>query len=257
MLKKRIIFTLLYDDGYFVLSRNFRLQRVGDFNWLKIHYDFSKVSSFIDELVVLDITRGSRDNLRFSETLKALTKGCFVPISAGGGVRKIDQARLLLRSGADKIVINTSVSEQPGFIRDLAAEFGQQCVVASLDLKQSSDKTYHAWINAGTYQMEENASITLQRITEMPIGELYINSIDRDGTAQGYDFGILEFLPSPLEFPVILAGGAGNAEHLYAGISDPRVSAVATAHLFNFIGNGLKNARTKLIHRGVELPIWL
>ena len=98
MLKKRVIFSLLYDTGNFMLSRNFRLQRVGDLSWLQRNYNFAHIAFFIDELVVLDVSREQRDKNRFSETLKALTAGCFVPIAAGGGVRSIDEALEFIES---------------------------------------------------------------------------------------------------------------------------------------------------------------
>ena len=97
MLKKRLIFTLLYSDGQFMLSRNFRLQKVGNLNWLQTNYDFSHISYFIDELIVLDITRGEKNPDEFCTALQKLTEGCFVPIAAGGGVRSIDAAIILLR----------------------------------------------------------------------------------------------------------------------------------------------------------------
>src|SRR5262245_39867322 len=105
MLKKRLIFTLLYNRGQFMLSRNFRLQKVGDLKWLQTNYDFSRISFSIDELVVLDVTRVDRSTETFCAALKVLTEGCFVPIAAGGGVRTVEHARLLLRSGADKVVV--------------------------------------------------------------------------------------------------------------------------------------------------------
>src|SRR5687768_4666363 len=107
MLKKRMIFTLLYDNGSFMLSRNFRLQKVGDLRWLQKNYNFSSIAFSIDELIVLDVTRGERNNAIFCDHLKKLTEGCFIPIAAGGGIRSVEYAKMLLRSGADKVVINT------------------------------------------------------------------------------------------------------------------------------------------------------
>ena len=138
MLKKRIIFTLLYDSGNFMLSRNFRLQQVGNLTWLQPNYNFSHIAFFIDELIILDVSRGERNTDNFCETLKKLTSDCFVPIAAGGGVRSIDYARRLLRSGADKIVINTPLFEDQDLVRDLVKEFGQQCVVGSVDIKRDN-----------------------------------------------------------------------------------------------------------------------
>lgn len=256
MLKKRLIFALLYHKGHFMLSRNFRLQKVGDLRWLQKNYDFSHISFSIDELIVLDVTRGARDTQKFCEHLKSLTEGCFVPIAAGGGIRTVEDARVLLRSGADKVVINTSLYGDRGFIGELAREFGQQCVVASMDVKQSASTGYRVWAENGSRCLEGTAAQWLEKISQCAVGEIYLNSINRDGTGQGYALDLLDLLPSPTRQPVILAGGAGNFQHLAEGLADERVDAVATAHLFNFVGSGLQQARRSLLSRGFDLPVW-
>lgn len=256
MLKKRLIFTLLYNQGQFMLSRNFRLQKVGNLKWLQTNYNFSHISFSIDELIVLDVTRNERNTEAFCDALKALTEGCFVPIAAGGGVCTIEHARTLLRSGADKVVVNTALYQNNGFIAELASEFGRQCVVASMDVKRSSDGTYQVLAECGSKGLEGAAAYWIERVTNDAVGEIYLNSIDRDGTGQGYDFQLLDLLPPDMPKPVILAGGVGNSTHLAEGLADTRVDAVATAHLFNFVGDGLKQARHSLIAGGVELPIW-
>lgn len=256
MLKKRLIFTLLYNQGQFMLSRNFRLQKVGNLAWLHTNYNFSLISFSIDELIVLDVTRNNRSMEAFCDVLKVLAKGCFVPIAAGGGVRTIEHARALLRSGADKVVINTALYQNNDFVNELASEFGKQCVVASMDIKQVSDNTYQVVSECGTKHLEGSANHWLAKVINNDVGEIYLNSVDQDGTGQGYDLRLLDLLPPGMPKPVILAGGVGNASHLAKGLADPRVDAVATAHLFNFIGDGLKKARNSLIAGGVELPIW-
>lgn len=256
MLKKRLIFTLLYHQGQFMLSRNFRLQKVGDLRWLQTNYNFAHISYSIDELVVLDVTRGDRDPQAFGAALKSLGEGCFAPIAAGGGVRTLDHARTLLRSGADKVVVNTPLYGDDAFVRALASEFGAQCVVASMDIKRGPDGSYQAWAESGTRGVLGPAAEWIERVVASPVGELYLNSIDRDGTGQGYDLRSLDQLPAPMPKPVILAGGVGNATHLAQGLADPRVDAVATAHLFNFIGDGLRQARQSLRAGGVVLPVW-
>ena len=239
-----------------MLSRNFRLQKVGNLNWLQNNYNFSHISFSIDELIVLDVTRGEKNPAEFCEALKHLTEGCFVPIAAGGGLHTVATARNLLRSGADKVVVNSALYENGSFISDLASEFGQQCVVASMDFKSSSDGTYQVWSECGSKCQLGTAKNWIERVTQSAIGELYLNSMDRDGTGQGYDLNLLDLLPLNMAKPVVLAGGVGNALHLAAGLSDPRVDAAATAHLFNFVGDGLKQARNQLIARGIELPLW-
>ena len=120
MLKKRIIFTLLYDNGFFNLSRNFRLQRVGDLDWLIRNYDFARTASYIDELVLLNVSRDATDHSQFVKTLRFLTEICFVPITAGGHVQTLEHARVLLSNGADKILVNTLAAEDPQEVNRIA-----------------------------------------------------------------------------------------------------------------------------------------
>ena len=256
MLKKRLIFTLLYNDGKFSLSRNFRLQKVGNLQWLQSNYNFAHISYSIDELIVLDVTRGHKSLDNFCFALKKLAEDCFMPISAGGGIRSVEAARSLLRSGADKVVINSLLYEDNGLISNLASEFGQQCVVASMDIKTGKDGGYQVWSESGSKLQKGAASDWVQRVIQDDVGELILNSIDRDGTGQGYDLGLLDLLPINMPKSVILAGGAGNSSHLAAGLFDSRVDAVSSAHLFNFVGDGLKRARMSLISAGIALPIW-
>jgi imidazole glycerol-phosphate synthase subunit HisF len=257
MLKKRIVFTLLYDSGFFMLSRNFRLQKVGDLRWLKMNYDFSHIAFYIDELVVLDVTRGERKPTQFCEDLRELAQGCFVPIAAGGGIRTVDQARSLLRSGADKIVINTPLFEPRAFVKELIQEFGQQCVVASVDVSKSIlTNDYDVFTKSGSVKVGRPIGQVLEDIVHQNVGEIYLNSIDRDGTGQGYDLVLLDYLPAHCPMPIIFAGGVGNKEHLKVGFADPRIDAVATANLFNFVGNGLQKAREALVDEGASLAIW-
>lgn len=256
MLKKRVIFTLLYDRGYFMLSRNFRLQKVGDLRWLQKNYNFSYIAFSIDELIVLDVSRRERDISQFCEDLKSLTEGCFVPIAAGGGVRTLEHASKLLRSGADKVVVNTPLFESQALLHELATELGQQCIVASVDVKQSKLLGYEVLVENGSQRVDGTLAEWLNKISQYAIGELYLNSIDRDGTGQGYDMTVLDTLPHSMPISVILAGGVGNYQHLAEGLADDRVDAVATAHLFNFVGDGLESARYSLINMGFDLASW-
>ena len=256
MLKKRIIFTLLYDSGFFMLSRNFRLQKVGNLDWLQNHYNFGHISFYIDELVILDVSRGARDFDLFCDSLKALSKGCFIPIAAGGGVRTVDQARQLLRSGADKIVINTPLFTDEVLVKNLAVEFGQQCMVGSVDMLRNKSGSYDILIDSGAHIFQGSKTVAWEWLEKQSVGEIYLNSIDQDGTGQGLDFSLLDQLPVKSSIPVILAGGVGNKTHIAAGLADPRVDAVATANLFNFVGDGLQRARESIILDGENLATW-
>ena len=239
-----------------MLSRNFRLQKVGDLNWLRKNYNFSQVAFSIDELIVLDVSRAEHDLNRFCDHLKVLTEDSFVPIAAGGGLRSLSDARNLLRSGADKIVVNTPLFYDEELIRELAATFGQQCIVASIDFKYVDGIGYQIFVENGERQIEGKFEDWLDKIIKLPVGELYLNSIDRDGTGQGYEMNTLTGLQTAIPIPVIMAGGAGQYHHLAEGLADERVDAVATAHLFNFIGDGLAMARSGLVNEKISLGQW-
>lgn len=254
MLKKRVIFSLLYDRGSFMLSRNFILQKVGNLRWLEKNYNFSQVAFSIDELVILDVSRDERDFNKFCEHVKALTEECFVPIAAGGAVRSVEQARKLLQSGADKVVINSAIDLCPDAVNEIAEHFGRQCVVASVDVKTIGG-TLTVLTENGSKQQDKSLSEWLEKVISLHVGELYLNSIDRDGTGQGFHNELLDYLPPGMGIPVILAGGAGKAQHLQKGLEDDRVDAVATAHLFNFVGDGLIKAREMMV-QSLDLAEW-
>ena len=255
MLKKRIIFTLLYDRGSFMLSRNFRLQRVGGLDWLKKNYVFSRITLAIDELIVLDVSKGERNRYAFAECLAALTEECFIPIAAGGGVRSAEDARRLFSSGADKIVVNTALFSFPDEVRKIVSLYGGQAVIASLDAKRSGEG-YEVRTENGERPMEWSLAESVRKGILLGVGEIYLNSIDRDGTGQGLDMELRNALPADISVPLILTGGAGKASHLLEGLRDEQVDAVATANLFNFVGDGLCRAREELLAEGVDLPRW-
>ncbi len=253
MLTKRLIFTLLYDSGSFMLSRNFRLQKIGDLDWLEENYGFSTVGYAIDELVVIDVSRHVKNTPQFCEDLKRLTHDCFAPITAGGGIRTLEHVHQLLRSGADKVVVNTALHDQPELVEEIATEFGRQCIVASIDI-QKINNVYQVFKNNGAVKVGESLEHTLLKCAGLSIGEIFIYSIDRDGTGNGLDLEILEFVKSVKDLPLILMGGIGNADHIIAGLRDNRVDAVATGNLLNFMGDGLLRARELAISGGVILP---
>jgi len=146
--------------------------------------------------------------------------------------------------------------DDAALISELAANFGQQCIVASIDVKHDKELGYRIWIENGERSLDDRIGERIAKILQLPVGEIYLNSIDRDGTGQGYDLQILDELQSEIPIPVIIAGGAGQYHHLAAGLKDARIDAVATAHLFNFMGNGLEKARSGLLEKGFSLGEW-
>ena len=255
MLKKRLIFTLLYDSGYFSLSRNFRLQRVGDLKWLKENYNFEYISRYIDELIVIDVSKEKREIRKFCNILKELTEKIFVPISSGGGVRKFEHAKILFDSGADKVIINTSIFRDIDLVSNLASEFGRQCIVGALDIKKEKD-SYNFYISDGKECVKKSMHEIDHILKESPLGEIILHSIDRDGTGQGYDLNSLSLINQKINIPIIISGGAGNSKHFIEGLRHNRVDAASSSHLFNFVGDGLKKAREQAIENNIPLAQW-
>lgn len=260
MLKKRLIFTLLADEKYFYLSRNFRLQKVGNLQWLKENYNFSKIAFHIDELAILNVSKGRVLPQDFCDLVEKVSKDCFSPITVGGGLRNLDDVKMVLRAGADKVLLNTSFYDDEALIVEISKEFGAQCIVIGIDFKRikshGSVDTYFCFKGNGEIEAGMSLHDALIKARNLPVGEVYLNSIDRDGTGQGYELGALESIPNGYTLPVIFAGGVGNVNHLIEGYGMENVDAIATANLFNFMGPGLKNAREKLIEFSDDLPSW-
>ena len=173
MLKKRLIFTLLLHQGTFQLSRNFSLQGVGNLDWLQKYYDFTAIEHSVDELVLLNVTRGEKRMPLFCDRIAQLSLTAFMPISAGGGVRTIDDAYRLLDAGADKLVVNNSIFSTPEFVEELAKRFGSQCVVASLDYRGSGERA-EVYTDAGKVRAGMNMKEAVLRTQEVGGGELYL-----------------------------------------------------------------------------------
>ena len=256
MLKKRLIFTLLLHQGTFQLSRNFSLQGVGNLDWLQKYYDFTAIEHSVDELVLLNVTRGEKRMPLFCDRIAQLSLTAFMPISAGGGVRTIDDAYRLLDAGADKLVVNNSIFSTPEFVEELAKRFGSQCVVASLDYRGSGERA-EVYTDAGKVRAGMNMKEAVLRTQEVGGGELYLTSIDRDGTGQGYDLETLELASSMCRLPIIASGGVGDFEHLLQGLRLANVTGASTANIFNFMGDGLTRARGHIEARGVPLAHWV
>jgi cyclase len=255
VLKKRLIFTLLWRRGQYCLSRNYTLQSAGDLAWINRHYNFQVISFSIDELVVLNVARREKELPRFAQDLRELCRGSFMPLAAGGGVRSVADAELLLRSGADKVVVNTLVHDAPEVVSEIARHFGDQCVVASIDYKRTTNGL-EVFTHDGSRATGLDLMTVVNRVQRLGAGELYVTSMDRDGTGQGYDLDTLDAVASIARTPVIASGGVGKFEHLGEWLVRPHGRAASTANIFNFLGGGLVEARTHLADAGVPMATW-
>lgn len=256
MLKSRLIFALLMKNGSYQLSRNFDLQDVGDLSWIKKHYNFDAITFSIDELIVVNVERGEKNVKLFCEKLLELNENCFMPIAAGGGIQSIDDAHLILNSGADKLIVNTPLVTQPDLVKSLVQTFGSQCVIASIDYKKYDDGEIDVFIENGSKPTGKSLEKAVKNVHDLGCGEIYLTSMEQDGTGYGFDLEILKKVVSVSKIPVIASGGAGKYEHFVDGIQKACASAVSTANLFNFIADGLIEVRNTMAKRKIDMASW-
>lgn len=231
-------------------SRNFKLNPVGNLETILQYLHFEA----IDELVLLNVSRNGKDVEAFSKHLEMIGRYCFIPIAAGGGVRSIDDFHRLLNSGADKIVINSVVFENPSLIQEAARLFGSQCVVVSIDVKKSREGRFEVYSHNGSRNTGEEAVEVARRVEKQGAGEIFLTSIDRDGTCRGYDHELLRSVTSSVGIPVVASGGVGEFQHLIDGINLGGTQAVSAANLFHFIGQSLRKAKDFLRQKGLNFP---
>ena len=255
MLKKRIIFTLHYDKGFFNLSRNFRLQKIGDLNWLLKNYNFLKIAESIDELIIIDVSRDNREHDKFLENVSEITKNIFVPVCLGGGIRTLEYAKKLFESGADKINLNTSLFHDPSLVDEISKTYGAQAIIGHIDFRKK-ENDYYVFTNNGAKEFSKIDTAFMEKILELNFGELLLHSMDKDGTGMNFDYEIMKYLPQNNKKPLIFSGGAGNYHHLKEGLAHKDIDAVSTANLLNFVGDGLINARKVMLDEKYPLAKW-
>ena len=250
MLKNRLILCLLLREGLFVNSRNFKLNPVGNLETILQYLHFEA----IDELVFLNVSRNGKDVEAFSKDLEMVGRYCFIPIAAGGGVKSVDDFHRLLNSGADKIVINSVVFENPSLIQEAAKLFGSQCVVVSLDVKKTREGRYEVYSHNGSRNSGKDAVEVARRVEKLGAGEIFLTSIDRDGTCRGYDHELIRSVTTSVGIPVIASGGVGEFQHLVDGLNLGGAQAVSAANLFHFIGQSLRKAKDFLRQNDFNFP---
>ena len=250
---KRIIYALLYSKGNFFLSRNFRLQKVGDVKWLKSNFGFGETCDFIDELIIINVNKDSKkeDFENYYNDINILREKIFVPITLGGGIRKLDDAKKCFDNGADKILINYLAHKDHEVCEKISKIYGEQAISIMVDYKNDK-REINTYINSGKV-LSKNLKSFIDSISELKFGELILNSIDKDGTAAGLDLESINMIPKNFKNPILLMGGAGKPEHFYESLMHNKVSGIITANLFNFLGKGLEEARNYSINKNMKL----
>ena len=246
---KRIIPCLDVDQGRVVKGVNFLdIRDAGDPIEVAKRYDHEGA----DEITMLDITASHETRETTYKTVESIASQVFIPLTVGGGVRKSDDIKKLLRSGADKVSINTSAVENPDFIKEAADKFGSQCIVVAVDAKATSNSwevvTYGGRNRTGLDVLEWT-----QQITEFGAGEILLTSMDRDGTKEGFDNKLVSRVSCGISVPVIASGGVGNLDHLVDGIKIGGAEAVLAASIFHYSEYSIREAKEAMRDAGINV----
>ena len=249
LLKKRVIPTLLLKENRMVKGKKFNDYRdTGNPKTAVRIYSAQDA----DELIFIDILRNqsSKDNLL--KFVNEVSTECYMPLTAGGGIKNENDISDLVRAGADKVIINTSAYDNPKFIINAVNQFGSQCIVVGIDYKQVGSKR-KVFIDCGKKETLQNPYDYAKIVEQLGVGEIYLNSIDLDGTMSGYDLDLIQKISDNLSIPVIASGGAGNFLHLVELFSKTNVAAAACASLFHFGDNNPIRARSYL--KNMKIPM--
>jgi cyclase len=208
-----------------------------------------------DELLFLDISATTEDRNTLLDIVQQTAEQCFMPLTAGGGVRTVDDIQLLLRAGADKVAINTAAFDHPELITVGAGEFGSQCIVVSIDYAIRADGSREVVVGAGRRPTGVAATDWAQRAAERGAGEILLTSIDHEGTRSGYDLTTIRAVADSLEIPVIAAGGAGSLQDLARVIIEGHASAAAAASIFHFTDQSVIKAHSYMRQAGMDVRL--
>jgi cyclase len=256
MFKVRVIPCLDVKDGRVVKGINFvNLRDAGDPVEAAIAYD----AAGADELTFLDITASHENRGIILDVVTRTAEACFMPLTVGGGVRTIDDIRALLKSGADKVSINTAAVNNRAFVKEAAKKFGDQCIVVAIDAKKVSKPgekdRWEIFTHGGRKPAGLDAIDYAKEVVALGAGEILLTSMDRDGTRQGFDIPLTRAIADAVSVPVIASGGVGNLDHLVEGIRDGHATAVLAASIFHFGEYTIRQAKEYMAKAGLAMRL--
>jgi cyclase len=246
----RVIPCLDVTGGRVVKGINFiGLRDAGDPVALAARYD----DEGADELVFLDITASSDGRDTMVDVVRRTAEQVFIPFTVGGGIRSVDDARTMLRAGADKVSVNTAAVQRPALISDIAAEFGAQCVVCAIDAKARAGGGFEVYLHGGRTPTGIDAVAWAAEAARLGAGEILLTSMDRDGTRDGFDLALTRAVADAVGVPVIASGGVGTLQHLVDGITEGGADAVLAASIFHFGEHTITEAKAAMASAGIDV----
>jgi cyclase len=256
MFKVRVIPCLDVKDGRVVKGVNFvNLRDAGDPVAAAIAYD----NAGADELTFLDITASHEDRDIMLDVVRRTAEACFMPLTVGGGVRTVEDIRVLLASGADKVSINTAAVARRSLVKEAAEKFGDQCIVVAIDAKKVSQNPapdrWEIFTHGGRHPTGLDAIEYAREVTALGAGEILLTSMDRDGTRKGFDIALTRAVADAVTIPVVASGGVGSLEHFVEGVRDGHASAVLAASIFHFGEHSVREAKEYMARAGLAMRL--
>lgn len=252
MLAKRIIPCLDVDNGRVVKGVQFvDIKDAGDPVEVAKRYN----EQGADEITFLDITATHHGRDTTYQTVERMAETVFVPLTVGGGVRKVDDIRNLLNAGADKVAINSAAVFTPEFVQEASQKFGAQCIVVAIDAKQTGDNQWEIFTHGGRKPTGIDAIAWAEKMAGFGAGELLVTSMDADGTKAGYDLGLMKQITQRVNIPVIASGGVGNLQHMADGVLHGGADAVLAASIFHFGEYSIPEAKAFMAKQGIEMRL--
>ena len=247
-LAKRIIPCLDVDAGRVVKGVKFvDIRDAGDPVEVARRYDREGA----DEITFLDITASSDERNTIVDVVEQVAAEVFIPLTVGGGIRKVEDIRRMLNAGADKVSINTAAVRNPELVSEAAGRVGSQCIVVAIDAKSVGDGRWEVFTHGGRKSTGIDAVAWAQRMAALGAGEILLTSMDRDGTRDGFDLGVTRAIADAVEIPVIASGGVGNLQHLADGVLQGGADAVLAASIFHFGEHTIGAAKTHMAAQGI------
>ena len=255
-LAKRIIPCLDVDNGRVVKGVQFvEIRDAGDPVEIAKRYD----EQGADEITFLDITASSDDRETMVHVVEQVASQVFIPLTVGGGIRKVEDIRRMLNAGADKVGINTAAVFNPEFVKEAAEKFGSQCIVVAIDAKKVSaegeDNRWEIFTHGGRKPTGIDAIEWAIKMVDYGAGEILLTSMDRDGTKIGFDLELTRAISDAVHVPVIASGGVGNLDHLVAGVTEGHAEAVLAASIFHFGEYSIEEAKQRMADAGIEVRL--
>ena len=249
---KRIIPCLDVNNGRVVKGVNFvNLRDAGDPVEIASFYN----KSMADEIVFLDITASSDARNIMLDVVRRTAEQIFIPLTVGGGIRTIEDFRMILSAGADKISVNSAALKRPELIKEAAEKFGSQCVVVAIDAKRREGGGFDVYLNGGRVNTGKDAIEWAKEAESLGAGEILLTSMDCDGVKNGYDIELTKAIASAVRIPVIASGGAGEMEHFYDALTEGEADAALAASLFHFREMDIKDLKQYLKEKGVPVRL--